>query len=503
MIDPTEELDEEEVVATFPFALKVGDYYVGVPNPSKTLVTKLCESPLHSYFDNLGYLVNRYVPTEWKSGDVFDQDVAKYRKDDEYTPVVEDFRSGLLEYFSDVLDSCSPCFDVETLCALIPRSSSSGIEYAKYGLTKGDILDDYETHPGSSGLDVALQWFHNGAYSFTYAAISPKDEVRDASKVKEGKIRSFLVMPFGHYVGSSMLYAGHHAAVSAKFADERRYGNKYDIYTSYGADRYHLDLDVPLSHFYEQECASGDAVKWDGSLLGSLMAVSCDLLWLMLLPRHRTFNNWVRHYNLTRILIATPYLYAGRLCFKKRGMPSGAWHTLIINTIYHIGVRLLSKRVYLHHNIKLVSIVLGDDNCLAGKYILDLEVEIYRLCGVVMEYEDGFSFLQCNLFRIQNHHVIIPNIDKIVCSLAWRSRNDLPSGMTDLQSAYIRCCAMRNIVWPHEEYRSVIGGAINYVCDRTVDGVPFCKTQAFKHVHANYLSDAQLQTLWFQNIRFN
>lgn len=479
----------------------MGDYFLGVPNPSKSLKSKLSASPLHSYFSQKGFLVDRYVPAEW-NGDMFDKDVGKYRKIDVYSPVVEDFRSLLNEYFADVFDTCSPCYDVDMLKTQIPRSSSSGFEYAKYGIRKGDILDDHDIRPGFSGLDVALNWFYDGCHQFTYASIAPKDEVRDASKVMVGKVRSFMVMPFSHYVGSSMLYFQHHSVLVDKFSRERRYGNRFNIYTSYGVDRYHLELEQVLSKYYAKKCYSGDAHAWDGSLLSGLLAVSCDVLWRMLLPCHRTFNNWVRHCNLTRILIATPYLYAGRLCFKQCGMPSGAWHTLVINTIYHIGIRLLSHQIYQSLGRNVTSLILGDDNVLVGDVCVDVEIDVYRDCGVTMEYEEGFSFLQCELYLLHNHYVLIPHIDKIVSSLSWRSRNDLPSGMTDIQSAYIRCCAMRNLVWPHSDFLIVIEEAIAWLCNRLVDGVPFSKLRSFSSVHANYLSNDQLQYLWFSQLKY-
>lgn len=468
---------------------------MGVPNPLKILETKLGPSVLRDYFRSCGIETDLYVPVEF-SPSVFDNDVAKYRKKNFHCPVIDEFHGKLLDYFSDVFGTCSPCLEPSKLIAEIPGPSSSGFEASRFGITKGAICDDYELHPGSSGLDDAMKWFYDGCSDTTYASIAAKDELRAASKVYEHKVRSFLVMSFRHYVGSLMLYYDHHAVLADKFRRERRFGNKSNVYTSYGADRYHLELTRVLEQLL-QDVASRDAVKWDGTLLASLLEVSCHVLWLMLLPKHRTYNNWVRHLYLTRWLINTAYLYNGRLFFKERGMPSGAFHTLMINTIYHIAICLLEHDLF----PLLVSLILGDDRVSSGKFDLTVESRLYAACGVEIEVVPGFAFLQCESRLVNGVHVLVPALEKVIASLAWRSRSDFPGGMVEMESAYVRCCAMRTLLWPCPSDCVVIERAIAYLLDRLVDGVPFCKTQTYLRCRNNYLTDQQHHALWFTDIR--
>jgi len=495
LIGPPDQDDFDAFLQVFPRARQVGGELVGVPNPLKMLETKLGPSVLRDYFISVGLETDYYVPVEF-SPEVFDKDVAKYRKKNCVCPLIEMFHEKLVDYFSDVRDTCSPCFEPSKLISQIPGPSSSGFEAAHFGITKGAICDAYELHPGSSGLDDALRWILHNPQDTTYASIAAKDELRAASKVYESKVRSFLVMSFRHYVGSLALYFDHHDVLSEKFRRERRFGNSTNVYTSYGADRYHLELERVLGLLMDT-VASRDAVKWDGTLLASLLEVCCHILWLMFLPKHRTYNNWVRHLYITRWLINTAYLYNGRLWFKERGMPSGAFHTLMINTIYHIAICLLEHDIF----PLLVSLILGDDRVSSGELDVELERKLYEACGVEIEYVPGFAFLQCDHYVVNGYHVIVPSVDKVVASLAWRSRCDFPGGMVEMESAYVRCCAMRNLLWPVPASCNVVEGAISYLLDRLVDGIPFSKTQTYLRVRNNYLTDLQLHALWFVDVR--
>lgn len=456
----------------------------------------------YSFVEKLGYDPNAFLPMQFEK-EFYTKDASKYQRSDTPYPFddFEELQEDVFDYFSEVVGTCSPISQWVDVVGDFSPDSATGRKYQTHGVNKGIVIDEFLSGYGVSDIEntalyECFQWYDSGCSSFTYATISPKMELLPAMKVERGKVRSFQCMALDHYVGCLILFKNVHDMLARWFVENLKFMRllPFPIYPVMGASAQHRTYDGILHSEFSE---SLDVGGWDGSLPSWVMWMAGLVLWRCLHPKFQTAENYVRWFNLFNHLIYTYYVFDGHLYRKKCGMPSGAYFTLLINTICHLIIRIVCLRRGIHFSVCLL---LGDDVSSDSKQLEEL-VAVYSALGFAPEIQEGFSFLQCTKALKQSMYgpcwVLVPSVEKALSSACWKQNRKRHSGRSDVGSCYERVCGLRTQFYPNDAAVEILDKILDYLADYVVDGVPFRSTREYPHVAPCRLDLDQLNRLWY------
>lgn len=453
---------------------------------------------------SLGYCPDAFLPMQFEK-EFYVKDAGKYQRADTAYPYqdIDELEEDVFTYFSEVLGTCSPISQWADVVGDFSPDSATGRKYQPHGANKGMIVDEFlEGHRLSSLESTALyecfDWYDKGCSSFTYATISPKVELLPAMKVERGKVRSFQCMSLDHYVGCLILFKNVHDMLAQWFVENLYLMRTlaFPIYPVMGASAQHRTYDAILHKDFNE---SLDVGGWDGSLPAWVIWMAGLVMFRCLHPRFQTHANYVRWFNLFNALIYTYYVFDGHLYRKKCGMPSGAYFTLIVNTLCHLIIRIVCLRRGVSFN---VCILLGDDVS-SDTTQLGLLSQIYTDLGFAPEITEGFIFLQCTKALKQSLYgpcwVLMPSLEKALSSACWKQNRKRHSGRSDVGSCYERVCGLRTQFYPNEDALEAMDLILAYLEEFVVDRVPFRLTKEYVNVSPCKLTIAQLEKLWYSS----
>lgn len=186
-------------------------------------------------------------------------------------------------------------------------------------------------------FELEAHWdnIYHHAYDRDIWALNMKDELRSREKFVEFKTRAFTGsgMISGYY-GCRLLFPMFSKA-NGKFPTIWSYVGSSDWKGGWNrAYDYLTSLD-----FEDVRPESLDGSNWDGNLIKDLFPWLTMVFWSYFHPEEKTHENWLRlcthMYDCCNSLIVLP---DGRIVMKNGGMPSGAFMTLVANTIINFFV---------------------------------------------------------------------------------------------------------------------------------------------------------------------
>lgn len=452
--------------------------------------------------EELGYDPDAFLPMQFEKS-AYDKDASKYQRPDTPYPYddMEALEADVFTYFSDVLGTCSPVSQMVDIVGDFSPDSATGRKYQPHGVNKGIIVDEFMTSYGrgdvaNTALYECFESYHQGCSAFTYATISPKQELLPAAKVERGKVRSFQCMSLDHYVWCLLLFKNVHDMLAAWFTENLRLFKKlaFPIYPVMGASPQHrVYHNVLRTNFTE----SLDVGGWDGSLPAWVIWMAGLVIFRCLHPRFQTPENYVRWFNIFNVLIYTYYVYDGHLYRKRCGMPSGAYFTLLVNTICHLIIRI----VCLRRGIRFTACILLGDDVSSDTVQFDELADIYKLLGFAPEMQRGFTFLQCGKALKQSVYgpcwVLEPSLHKALSAACWKQSRKRHNGRSVVGACFERVCGLRTQFYPNDEAVHVLDKILDYLSEYKVDGVPFRRTREYPLVAPCRLDVEELDKLWY------
>lgn len=474
--------------------------FVGGPDP--VYEASLSRDLPHDYVVSLGYDPDSFLPMQFEK-EFFDKDAAKYQRADTAYPF-DDFselEDDVMSYFSDVIGTCSPVSRWTDVIGDFSSDSATGRKFQSHGVNKGIIIDEFLSgYKNSQVEDTALfecfESFEAGCAAFTYATISPKMELLPALKVEKGKVRSFQCMSLDHYVWCLILFKNVHDTLAQWFVENLKLMKRlaFPIYPVIGASAQHQTYSLALSADFNE---SLDVGGWDGSLPAWCIWLAGFVIWRCLHPKYQTPANFVRWFNIFNCLIYTYYVHDGHLYRKKCGMPSGAYFTLLVNTICHLIIRIICLR----RGIKFsVCLLLGDDVS-SDTTQYDELASIYKVLGFAPEIQKGFVFLQCEKALKRTPYglvwVLQPSLARALSSACWKQNRKRHNGRSVIGACYERVCGLRTQFYPNDQAVDVLERILDFLADYQVGDTPFRLTREYIFVSPCRLSREELDKLWY------
>lgn len=451
-----------------------------------------------------GYDPDSFLPMQFEKA-AYDKDAAKYQRLDTPYPY-DDFpevESDVFSYFKEVLGTCSPISQWADVVGDFSPDSATGRKFQTHGVNKGIIVDEFMSayvrgDVTQTALYECFESYHQGCAAFTYATISPKQELLPAVKVEKGKVRSFQCMSLDHYVWCLILFKNVHDMLATWFTDNLKFHRKlvFPIYPVMGASAQHRVYDNILHSDFTE---SLDVGGWDGSLPAWCIWLAGRVLFECLHPKFQAHENYVRWFNIFNVLIYTYYVYDGHLYRKRCGMPSGAYFTLLVNTICHLIIRIVCLRRGICFND---CILLGDDVASDTQQFEEL-ASVYKTLGFAPEIQRGFVFLQCR--KALRHSVygpcwvLLPSTAKALSAVCWKQNRKRHNGRSVVGACYERVCGVRTQFYPNEEVVRIMDMILDYLADYKVDGRVFRLTKEFTAVAPCRLSIEELDKLWYSH----
>jgi hypothetical protein len=396
--------------------------------------------------------------------------------------------------------SCAVSYDLDFALSLVERHSVSGYKYANFGRTKGELIDQYYDSPFAelTAVGKAHKWFLGGCSDFSMAHIGKKDEIRALEKVADGKVRSFMIMPFDHYLASILMFYHICETLKTKFTTELfNLTNDFEIYSAFGSDRFHLCYDRFLRS--EGIIADGDGHAWDRSCARVFFSVVRDLFYKMLHPLYRNSFVYTCFWNLFAMMVDTPFVFDRHMCVKHHGMPSGAYLTLVVNCIIHILVLLYGK---MRSAGILRAVCFGDD--LLAYLLMNIRPELrlaYSDCGFDYEFNDEHEFLKSHVvwctYNNNTYPCLVPHRDNVISSLAWRHKSNLHASLDELDGCFLRACSFRQLCWPDKELIKIIDDFFQFLVSYNFKGTTYGEHERFRAIASNYPTDDVCNLLWF------
>jgi len=474
--------------------------YVG--GADSLYVANLSTDVPYEFVKELGYDPDSFLPMQFEK-EFYQRDAAKYQRADTPYPFsdVEDLEDDVMNYFSEVLGTCSPMGQWADVVGDFSPDSATGRKFQPHGVNKGLIVDEFLNAYGRSSLeDTALyecfQSYESGCSAFTYATISPKMELLPAVKVERGKVRSFQCMALDHYVWCLILFKNVHDMLASWFTENLKLMRQlaFPIYPVMGASAQHrIYNNVLHSNFTE----SLDVGGWDGSLPSWVIWMAGLVIFRCLHPKFQTPENYVRWFNIFNALIYTYYVFDGHLYRKKCGMPSGAYFTLLVNTICHLIIRI----VCLRRGISFSACILLGDDVASDTVQFEELASIYKQLGFAPEIQQGFTFLQCGKALRQSVYgpcwVLEPSLAKALSAACWKQNRKRHNGRSGVGACYERVCGIRTQFYPNTEAVKAMDLILDYLADYKVNGVPFRLTREYPNVAPCRLSIEELNKLWY------
>lgn len=456
----------------------------------------------YDFVKSLGYDPDLYLPMQFEK-EFYDKDAAKYQRADTLYPY-DDFDSvegDVMDYFSEVLGTCSPIFEKVDIVADLSPDAATGRKFQMHGVNKGlvvsEFLDAYARYEiEDTAIGECFESYDDGCFAFTYATTSPKVELLPAVKVARGKVRSFQCMALDHYVWCLILFKNVHDMLANWFTENLRLFRTlaFPIYPVMGAPPQHRTYHAILQ---KELTESLDVGGWDGSLPAWCIFLAGLVLFKCLHPKYQTAENYVRFRNIFDILIYTYYVHDGHLYRKKCGMPSGAYFTLLINTICHIILRIICLRRGVHFTVCLL---LGDDVS-SDTVQFDELAEVYKTLGFAPEIQKGFTFLQCGKALKQSMYgpvwVLVPSLEKALSAACWKQNRKRHNGRSGVGACYERVCGLRSQFYTNDEAVEVLDKILDFLSEIDISGTPFRLTKEFPLVAPCRLTTEQLDKLWY------
>lgn len=456
----------------------------------------------YDFVKSLGYDPDAFLPMQFEK-EFYDKDAAKYQRSDTPYPYYdfESIEGDVMDYFSEVLGTCSPIFEKVDIVTELSSDAATGRKFQPHGVNKGIIVSEFlAAYARSDVEDTALyecfQSYDSGCFAFTYATISPKVELLPAVKVERGKVRSFQCMALDHYVWCLLLFKNVHDTLSSWFTDNLRLFKSlpFPIYPVMGASAQHRTYHNILQQDLTE---SLDVGGWDGSLPAWCIFLAGWVLFKCLHPKYQTAENYVRFRNIFDVLVYTYYVHDGHLYRKRCGMPSGAYFTLLINTICHVIIRIICLRRGVHFTVCLI---LGDDVS-SNTTQYELLARVYKELGFQPEIQSGFTFLQCGkALKLTTYGpvwVLVPSLDRALSAACWKQNRKRHNGRSGVGACYERVCGIRTQFYPNDEAVAVMDKILDYLADFKVSGVPFRLTSEYPLVAPCRLTVEQLEKLWY------